>query len=125
MLNLVQHSLVSSRSALVGVARSGMSDADFRARIEARLDRKVTPASISGLRYLAGNCDGSATYVALRTLLEELDERRGTGGNRVSSTRRRPGVRLRRMSCCTGRLPLAHRLTGRPPAPGSAGVTVQ
>ncbi len=76
MLNLVRHSLVSSRSALVGVACSGMSDADSRARIEARLDRKVTPGSISGLRYLAGNCDGLASYVALRTLLEELDERR-------------------------------------------------
>ena len=70
---------------LIGVARTAMTDDEFRSR-----SRQAMQASgpgvdqlIAGARYVAGSYDEPATYTALEQLIVELDEHRGIEGNRV------------------------------------------
>jgi glucose-6-phosphate 1-dehydrogenase len=71
--------------ALVGTARTEMDDDDFQA-----LCRKAVPDAgpgwsdlVSGFRYVAGDYTASATFDRLKEVLADVDEARGTGGNRV------------------------------------------
>ena len=68
--------------AVVGVARTPMSDEEFRAKV---LDAggSVRPQLTDGYRYLAGSYDDPDTYRRLAGLLDELDAGRGTARNRV------------------------------------------
>ncbi|HEX9968784.1 MAG TPA: glucose-6-phosphate dehydrogenase, partial [Acidimicrobiales bacterium] len=71
--------------AVVGVARTEMSDDDFRRRMLDAVD-KPGPAwehLVSGFRYVAGDYGEDATFERLRAVLQEVDDERGTGGNRV------------------------------------------
>jgi glucose-6-phosphate 1-dehydrogenase len=67
--------------AVVGVARTPMTDEDFRAKVLE--GESVNPELTAGYRYLAGAYDDADTYWRLRELLDELDRSRGTAGNRL------------------------------------------
>jgi glucose-6-phosphate 1-dehydrogenase len=70
---------------LIGVARTALTDDEFRARCREAIQASGPGLDqlIAGARYLTGNYDDPATYVALAQLLAELDEHRGIGGSRV------------------------------------------
>ena len=74
--------------ALVGVARTPMTDDEFRAHCASAAARSE-PASpewldvLAGARYVSGNYDDLSTYERLRDVLAECDASRGTAGNRV------------------------------------------
>jgi glucose-6-phosphate 1-dehydrogenase len=76
--------------AVVGVSRTKMSHDEFREKLRGTLD-KQRPGEVSddiwdsfsrGLFYLPGDSKKPETYRELKGFLEELDEERGTGGNR-------------------------------------------
>ena len=71
--------------AVVGVARSQLTDEDFR-----KLAADAVPDGgpeweelVSGFRYVQGEYGHPDTFGALRGVLEETDSSRGTAGNRV------------------------------------------
>ena len=70
---------------LVGVARTALTDDEFRSRCRQAMQASGPGVSrlIAGARYVAGRYDDPATYTALEQLVMELDEHRGIGGNRV------------------------------------------
>jgi glucose-6-phosphate 1-dehydrogenase len=77
-----------TRTALIGVARTPMSDEDFgeRCRTAAQHPDGASPAwadLASSVRYVSGGYDDPETYQRLATALDECDRTRGTAGNRV------------------------------------------
>ncbi|MDP8975202.1 MAG: glucose-6-phosphate dehydrogenase [Actinomycetota bacterium] len=82
---LAANRLLSSAFVLVGVARTEMSDEDFR---QLALDAVKKPSSawqdlVSGFRYVSGGYDEPATYRELGRVLDAVDAERGTAGNRL------------------------------------------
>jgi glucose-6-phosphate 1-dehydrogenase len=72
--------------ALIGVARTPMSDEEFRDYCRKRVAGTADPrwAELTeGARYVAGGYDDPATYQRLAEVLEESDRVVGTAGNRV------------------------------------------
>ena len=71
--------------AVVGVARTEMSDDDFRARVleAGGEDNEVWSSLVAGFRYVAGDYAEPETFDRLREVVDEVDRERGTGGNRV------------------------------------------
>jgi glucose-6-phosphate 1-dehydrogenase len=74
--------------ALVGVARTEMTDAEFRERCAKAAARAEPPSRqwtdvLAAARYVSGNYDDPATYERLRSVLAHCDATRGTHGNRV------------------------------------------
>jgi glucose-6-phosphate 1-dehydrogenase len=67
---------LSEQLALVGVARTEMTDADFAASIP-DLDGRVP------MRYVPGSYDDPVTFRRLAEVLEQCDARVGTEGNRL------------------------------------------
>jgi glucose-6-phosphate 1-dehydrogenase len=72
--------------ALVGVARTSMTDAEFGSRCR----RSVSGAAnacwkdlTAEARYVEGDYDDPATYQRLADVLADCDHRHGTAGNRV------------------------------------------
>jgi glucose-6-phosphate 1-dehydrogenase len=70
---------------LIGVARTAMTDDEFRSRCRQAMQASGPDVDqlIAGARYVAGGYDDPATYTALEHLVVDLDQQRGTGGNRV------------------------------------------
>jgi glucose-6-phosphate 1-dehydrogenase len=70
---------------LIGVARTAMTDDEFRSRCRQAMQASGPRVDqlITGARYVAGDYDDSATYTALEQLVTELDRHHGTDGNRV------------------------------------------
>ena len=70
---------------LIGVARTAMTDEEFRSRCRQAMQASGPGADqlIAGARYVAGGYDDPATYVALEQLVAELDRHQGSHGNRV------------------------------------------
>jgi glucose-6-phosphate 1-dehydrogenase len=70
---------------LIGVARTAMTDDEFRGRCRRAIQASGAEVDrlIAGARYVAGGYDDTATYAALDHVVAELDRLRGTGGNRV------------------------------------------
>ncbi|MEO7837428.1 MAG: glucose-6-phosphate dehydrogenase [Acidimicrobiales bacterium] len=71
--------------SVVGVARTEMSDDDFRQRM---LEVVKKPSSawerlVGGFRYVSGDYTSLDTFEKLKQVLDEVDEERGTAGNRV------------------------------------------
>ena len=79
--SLARTGRLPDRFAVVGVARTPMTDEDFRAK--ALGGGSVNPELTAGYRYLAGAYDDPETYRRLASLLEALDRDRGTSANRV------------------------------------------
>jgi glucose-6-phosphate 1-dehydrogenase len=78
--------------SVVGVARTPMTDDEFRQRMQKAVAdmggggedaRHVWEAFTGGIRYVAGSYDDPATYAHLGRVLDELAGERGTGGNRL------------------------------------------
>jgi glucose-6-phosphate 1-dehydrogenase len=75
-----------SAFSVVGVARTEMSDDDFRQRMEEAAGDEHNPAwssLVQGFRYVAGDYAEHATFDRLKQVLDEVDRERGIGGNRV------------------------------------------
>jgi glucose-6-phosphate 1-dehydrogenase len=85
LAELAQNRQLPSAFTVVGVARTEMSDDDFRSRMaEAGGDDNPAWASlVKGFRYVAGDYGEHETFDRLKDVLDEVDDERGTGGNRV------------------------------------------
>ena len=90
--NLALRRLLSSGTSVVGVARTEWSDDEFRERLREAVEKSggggadaahVWEDFADGCRYVSGNYDDPATYDRLRSVLEELDGKRGTSGGRL------------------------------------------
>jgi len=71
--------------AVVGVARTEMDDESFRQAMRAAVP-DAGPAwteLVKGFRYVAGEYAHPDTFSALAQVLSDLDDQRGTGGNRT------------------------------------------
>jgi glucose-6-phosphate 1-dehydrogenase len=79
---LAQHKRLAEEFAVIGVARTPLSDEEFRKRfLEA--SGASAAALVDGIRYVAGGYDDPATYEQLREVIEEFDRTLGTSGNRL------------------------------------------
>jgi glucose-6-phosphate 1-dehydrogenase len=92
LYNLAVSRLLPPGASIVGFARSGKSDEQFRneqkenvAKFSRRkpLDEPVWNDFASGLFYCQANYDDPAGYQKLKAMLERLDKERGTRGNRL------------------------------------------
>ena len=85
--SLARHGRLPKEFALVGVARTPMSDDEFAASVlgDRAHDGLGDLAQLAGggLRYVHGGYDDPETYKNLATLLDELDHQRGTRGNHL------------------------------------------
>ena len=89
--NLGLRGLLPARFAVIGYARTEMSDDEYRkfakASIESHsrtpIDEDYWPAFASMLRYHAGGFDDDSHFHRLAELLESVDAEHGTEGNRV------------------------------------------
>jgi glucose-6-phosphate 1-dehydrogenase len=90
--NLALRRLLPPGFSVVGVARTEMDDDDFRERMREAVEklggggdeaRHVWDAFTGGFRYVAGDYGDPATFVRLKEVLDELDQARGTSGNRL------------------------------------------
>jgi glucose-6-phosphate 1-dehydrogenase len=78
--------------SIVGVARTEMTDDDFRERMRTTVEKlggggdeaaPVWAALTGGFRYIAGDYSDATTFDRLKAVLAELDRERGTDGNRL------------------------------------------
>lgn len=72
--------------AVVGVARSKMTDEKFRERCRSAVGERTSPdweRLLGSVRYVSGGYDDPATYTALAEVLDHLDATVGTSGNRA------------------------------------------
>jgi glucose-6-phosphate 1-dehydrogenase len=92
LFNLAHQRLLPPETAIVGFARTTMSDDEFRANIRAGIDAhsrvEVTDESVwdgfaSRLRYMPGSFDDPDAYGRLAAQLADLDATMGTAGNRL------------------------------------------
>jgi glucose-6-phosphate 1-dehydrogenase len=83
---LAAYGAVPPEVALIGVARTPMSDEEFAAYCRNAVAGTDNPrwADLTGnARYVHGGYDDPATYARLAEVLGECDRHRGTAGNRV------------------------------------------
>jgi glucose-6-phosphate 1-dehydrogenase len=85
LAELAKKRQLPSAFAVVGVARTEMSDDDFRQRMEEAggEDNPAWASLVKGFRYVVGDYGDHATFDRLEQVVEEVDRERGTGGNRV------------------------------------------
>src|SRR5712692_7858971 len=89
LYNLARNGYLSSHFALIGLARTEMSDDEFRAMMTeavqqfegAQFDPKVWEPLARRLFYLAGDFDNPAAFQRLRDRLAQVDRECGTCGN--------------------------------------------
>ncbi|MDP9071017.1 MAG: glucose-6-phosphate dehydrogenase [Actinomycetota bacterium] len=80
--------------SVVGVARTEMTDEDFRQRMLEAVEKPSAAweSLVAGFRYVAGDYAEPETFDRLKQVLGEVDDERGTGGNRVYYLATVPGV---------------------------------
>lgn len=91
LYDLALHSCLAPRFRLLGFARTGMRDDDFRKSAGEFLPKAEEPGGASGkkedflqhLQYFKGDYDDPDAYQQLVKRLEELDRERQLGGNRL------------------------------------------
>jgi glucose-6-phosphate 1-dehydrogenase len=91
LVNLRRAGLLPPGSAVLGYARRPYTDEAYRAEMQAAVARNsrlaIEPALwddfAAGLFYQQGDFTSPADYRALRKRLDEIDEQRGTRGNRL------------------------------------------
>lgn len=75
--------------SIVGVARSELSHDEFRQQLresiasDTTIDPTMLDAFLKGLYYVPGSFDDPAVFAKLKALLGQIDQERGTAGNRV------------------------------------------
>ncbi len=100
LLNLASANLLSERFELLGVARKAITTAYFQTALRAALSASATavasPEAVGWLvertSYVQGELDDPHTYDALKLVLDSIDRRRGTEGNRLYYLAVPPGV---------------------------------
>ncbi len=92
LYRLTQERLLPAEFAILGFARSEMSDDEFRGKMKEaiatyseakRVDEAVWESFAQGIFYLTGNIQDSDVYAKMRERLDEIDRIRGAAGNRV------------------------------------------
>jgi glucose-6-phosphate 1-dehydrogenase len=99
LFNLRREGLAPNETAVLGTARTKMSDPEFGERMRAAVAEhsRVEPDDASwggfagSLFYVPGDLASEDTYRALKAKLEQIDERLGTSGNRVWYLATAPG----------------------------------
>ncbi|BFU44325.1 glucose-6-phosphate dehydrogenase [Krasilnikovia sp. MM14-A1004] len=81
--SLARHGRLPAEFALVGVARTPMTDEQFIERALGERGLRNMPGLSGAIRYVSGGYDDPATYKRLGEVLDELDAQRGTAGNRL------------------------------------------
>jgi glucose-6-phosphate 1-dehydrogenase len=89
--SLAVRNLLPERFAIVGVARTEETDAEFRQRMKEAvqqfgrdpLDEKVWRRLAAGMHYIATDFASEGAEDSLVALLQKLDRERGTAGNRL------------------------------------------
>jgi glucose-6-phosphate 1-dehydrogenase len=81
--SLARHNRLPSEFALVGVARTPMLDEQFADSALGNLKLADKAQLAGGIRYVSGGYDDPETYKLLAETLDELDNTRGTSGNRL------------------------------------------
>jgi glucose-6-phosphate 1-dehydrogenase len=79
-------------AAVVGVGRSALHDDEFRTLISEAVGGPIAPEDVDSNRYVSGAYDDPDTYRRLGAVLAELDEHRGTSGNRLFYLSTPPGA---------------------------------
>ncbi|HTF38026.1 MAG TPA: glucose-6-phosphate dehydrogenase, partial [Blastocatellia bacterium] len=92
LYRLTQERLLPAEFAIVGFARSPMSHDDFRAKMKdaivtyseaKRVDEAVWDSFAKGIFYVSSDVNNQEAYQRISTLLDQIDQERGTAGNRV------------------------------------------
>jgi glucose-6-phosphate 1-dehydrogenase len=92
MYDLAEHKSLGERYAIIGFARTPMTDESFRASVSeaAKTISEVGPIDpaewdefVSNLSYFHGDYGDGAAYAALAKRLAELDQQKNLGGNRL------------------------------------------
>ena len=85
LFELHQSGLLPEGFALVGTARTPLSDGDFQQRVLDSSPRRddAWSAVVKRFRYVPGEYHEASTYRALGKVLDELDAQHGTCGNRL------------------------------------------
>jgi glucose-6-phosphate 1-dehydrogenase len=85
LAELAMNRQLPSAFSVIGVARTEMSDDDFRQRMrEAAPDTNPAWESlVAGFRYVAGDYGEHETFDRLKQVIDDVDQERGIGGNRV------------------------------------------
>jgi len=94
LARLAHHRQLPGSFAVVGVARTELSDDDFRDRMAEAVPNAGPEwgSLVKNFRYVSGDYAEDATFESLGKVLEEIDRERGTGGNRVYYLATIPGV---------------------------------
>src|SRR5947209_4250773 len=92
LYRLVQERLLPAEFAIVGLARTPLSDDEFRANMKTavaefsetdQVDEEVWTSFARGLFYITADIGNPDDYTKLSGLLDRVDGERGTGGNRL------------------------------------------
>ena len=92
LYRLVQERLLPAEFAIVGLARTEMTSEEFRARMKEAIaefseaksvDEEVWNSFAQGLHYLTADINNPEDYRKLSELLAQVDQERGTQGNRL------------------------------------------
>lgn len=91
---LVRRGAIDERFSVVGVARTELDEEEFRRGALEAVPEPSAPwkDTVTGFRYVSGGYDDPATYSRLGAVLEEMDEERKTGGNRLFYLATAPAV---------------------------------
>lgn len=112
--SLARRRLLPSAFAVVGVARSPMSDDDFRAKMIAAVPDGGPGwhELVKGFRYVSGDYGGADTMERLCSVLDSLDTDLGTGGNRLFYLATPPAV-FEAVADALGACGLSHSSAGQ------------
>ena len=92
LYSLTQQSLLPGGFSIVGAARTPMSSEDFRARMkeavheflgEGQVDGSVWEQCAAGMFYTPTDVEDEESFKRLSELLSQMDQERGTSGNRL------------------------------------------
>jgi glucose-6-phosphate 1-dehydrogenase len=84
LLDLAEQRLIAPEFSVLGLSRRDMTDEDFRGKVKPSNVNETNWGGFSqGIFYMAGNHTEPETYKKLKARLAQLDQERGTQGNRL------------------------------------------
>jgi glucose-6-phosphate 1-dehydrogenase len=94
LAELAENRRLPAAFCVIGIARTEMSDDDFRRRMAEAVEKPSAAweSLVAGFRYVAGDYSHPDTFDALKRVLAEVAQERGTGGNVVYYLATVPGV---------------------------------